>query len=291
MGKEEEHSRRVQKKRETSFEKSIYIIRPFLVYLVVKTMAMLFGAILLPTLPVAGMQTWLETRHELVNAVINAIASIIGVCFVLKDFLAETDISGEIEIDRPVVMQLILCIKKGIPAQKKKGLQLVVMSLLGASSALFLNGLLSAVSVSSQKYEQVEKIQYSVPVWLGILLYGLVSPVVEEIVFRGITYHRMRRFFTIPSCVVVSALLFGGFHANLPQFLYGTSMGILLALSYEWCQSFAAPLLFHMTANILVFLLSHVEQVMQVISQTAAIGFFFILSVLLLCISYRIKKR
>jgi membrane protease YdiL (CAAX protease family) len=51
-------------------------------------------------------------------------------------------------------------------------------------------------------------------------------------------------------------MLFGVFHANLPQLIYGTLMGLLLADCYERNKCFAAPVVFHLTANILVFTLS-----------------------------------
>jgi membrane protease YdiL (CAAX protease family) len=66
----------------------------------------------------------------------------------------------------------------------------------------------------------------------------------------------MKRFYSLPYCVIISALLFGVFHANLPQLLYGTIMGVLIALCYEKNKCFAAPVIFHMAANIFVFSIS-----------------------------------
>lgn len=291
MAKKDESMRKMQKKRESSFEKAVYIIKPYIIYMVIKTFAILTAAVVFPSVPIPGMAEYIEMHEEMCSAVWNALASILAVAFVIKDFLTETDTSGEIDIDKSVGRQLLFCMKKGILAQKGKGFLLSVILAMGVTSSLFFNGLVSLFSISSAKYDQVEKIQYSVPVWLGILLYGIISPVVEEIVFRGITYHRMRRFYTVLSCVVVSSLLFGGFHANVPQFFYGTSMGILLALTYEWSQSFCAPLLFHMAANIFVFVISHVETAMNTISKVPAIVVFFTLTAGLLFLCYHISHQ
>ncbi len=108
----------------------------------------------------------------------------------------------------------------------------------------------------SEKYDTVAEIQYSVPIWLGILLYGIISPMVEEMVFRGVIFNRARKFFGVAKAAVFSALLFGVFHGNLLQFLYGTAMGMLMAVCYEYCGCFAAPVLVHMSANVFVFLMS-----------------------------------
>lgn len=264
----------IRKKRETALEKATYIIKPFVIYLVMKTVALIGLSLLISTLPIGG----LENLGNQLNAVINAVASIIGVSFVLRDFVTEIDTKGEVLFDVSVWKQLGNCMKKGFQNCKEKGIQIGASISLGLTASLFLNGLLVRLSLTSEKYDKVEEIQYSVPIWLGILLYGLISPVVEEIVFRGLTYHRMRRFFGIPACVIVSALLFGGFHANLPQFIYGTAMGMLMALCYEWADTFAAPLVFHMAANLLIFLLSGMPQVGDVIVTTTALVVFGVLS-------------
>lgn len=283
--------RKIQRKRETSFQKAAYILKPFVIYLILKTMMMLGLSLVVSSMQTSSLAMYFETHGQLVSAVVNALASIIAVAFVIKDFLTEVDTSGEVQIDQRAGKQILQCMKKGLQAQKGNGLALGIILSLSISSSLFLNGLLSHLPVQSEKYTNVEKIQYSVPIWLGIILYGIVSPVVEEIVFRGITYHRMRRFFSIPLCVIVSSLIFGGFHANLPQFLYGTGMGILIALCYEWNRTFCAPLLFHTAANVFVFVSSHIKGLNDVISTFQGIAVFFILSVVFLFLLRQITKK
>ncbi|MEE1258209.1 MAG: CPBP family intramembrane glutamic endopeptidase [Lachnospiraceae bacterium] len=250
---------KIQHKRESALEKAWYIVKPFLVYTVVKTIAILGMALLLPTIPIAGLNVWVENHSQLLSTTINGIAALIGVVVVLREFIKEMSTVGEMDIDSSVIQQLLTCVKNGIKNCKNKAFSLAAVISMGISAALALNIFIELLSVSSEKYENVEAIQYSVPLWLGLLLYGLVSPVTEEIIFRGITYNRMKRFFKVVPCVLVTSLLFGGFHANLPQFLYGTCMGVLMTLVYEWTKTFAAPLLLHMAANVFVFVLSFVD--------------------------------
>ena len=250
---------KIQHKRESALEKAWYIVKPFLVYTVVKTAAILGLALLLPTIPISGFDVWVENHSQLLSTTINGIAALIGVAVVLREFIKEMSTFGEIDIDSNVMKQLLDCMKNGINNCKDKAFSLAVVVSLGISAALALNIFIELLRVSSEKYENVEAIQYSVPLWLGLILYGLVSPIAEEIIFRGITYNRMKRFFKVVPCVLVTSLLFGGFHANLPQFLYGTCMGVLMTLVYEWTKTFAAPLLLHMVANMFVFVLSFIE--------------------------------
>ncbi|MDE7257779.1 MAG: CPBP family intramembrane metalloprotease, partial [Lachnospiraceae bacterium] len=50
-----------------------------------------------------------------------------------------------------------------------------------------------------------------------------------------------------------SGVLFGIYHCNPVQGLYGGCMGILMAYLYERMHSFAVPCLFHATANLIVY--------------------------------------
>ena len=52
--------KRIVQKRTTLLQKLAYILRPFVVYMLVKTVAMLTLALLVPSLPISGMAVWVE---------------------------------------------------------------------------------------------------------------------------------------------------------------------------------------------------------------------------------------
>ena len=79
--------KRIVQKRTTLLQKLAYILRPFVVYMLVKTVAMLTLALLVPSLPISGMAVWVEENSYLLSAVVNAVASLAGVSFLLNDFL------------------------------------------------------------------------------------------------------------------------------------------------------------------------------------------------------------
>lgn len=279
---------KIQQKRTRPIEKAWYIVKPFILYTIIKTLAIFGLSLLVSSIPQDGISVWVANNSQLLSTTINGIAALIGVAFVLQDFLKEVAVTGEIDIDSGVIKQLLAWIKNGIKHNRDKAFQLATVASLGITSALGLNILIEMLSIQSDKYSNVEAIQYSVPLWLGLILYGLVAPITEEMIFRGITYNRMKRFFGVIPCMIVTSLLFGGFHANLPQFLYGTAMGVLMALVYEWVKSFAAPLLFHMAANIVVFVLSFVAGETAIINGLMGIGFLVLSAVLM---GYLYHKR
>lgn len=130
--------------------------------------------------------------------------------------------------------------------------------LLAVCAALGLNIVLSLTEAAEQStdYQRVAQEQYQVAVAAGVILYGIISPLAEEAVFRGILFNRLREDFPLPVAVCLSGLLFGLYHGNLVQGVYGAVMGMLMAYLYAVMGSFGIPLLFHAAANLTVYLLA-----------------------------------
>lgn len=141
-------------------------------------------------------------------------------------------------------------------SQWKRNFPLLII--FGALSALFFNILFALLQItgSSQQYAEVAEKQFSFPLWAGILLYGIVSPLAEEMVFRGIVFNRLKRFFGKGTAIIGSALIFGLYHGNMVQALYGFILGLLMAFFYERYGSFIVPVLLHSAANVCVYVVS-----------------------------------
>jgi len=280
---------KIQPKRQTPLEKAWYILKPFILYMIVKTVAQM-----VLTFPISYIPMPIDDERNVyyeASAAINALASLIAALFLVKDFLKEVATTGEVDIDASIPRQLLAWAKNGLRTDRDKAIPLALIVSLGMTSSLAVNLICTRIQLQSARYDEVSAIQYSVPLWLGLILYGLISPCVEELVFRGLTYNRMRRFFGIPLCVIATSLLFAGFHANLVQFVYAFCMGILIALCYEWTGCFAAPLLFHMAANIFVFALSFVLDTQNLAENTVVIVVFSVLSVALLAGLYGLTHK
>lgn len=123
---------------------------------------------------------------------------------------------------------------------------------LAAASCIFLNNLLelSGIVHMSEGFEEVNEDIYSASLMLQILSTGLAAPVVEELIFRGLCYGRLRSAMGIIPAAVVSALIFGIYHGNLVQAIYAFALGILLALVYEHFDGLFPAVWFHVSANL-----------------------------------------
>ncbi|MDR3206830.1 MAG: CPBP family intramembrane metalloprotease [Oscillospiraceae bacterium] len=84
---------------------------------------------------------------------------------------------------------------------------------------------------------------------LAFAVTGLVVPLAEELLFRGVCYGALRRVFPARVAIVAQALLFALFHGNPVQIIGVFPVALLLGLSYEWSGTLFAPLLMHMAFN------------------------------------------
>ena len=98
-------------------------------------------------------------------------------------------------------------------------------------------------------YEDVSVALSAGSIWLQLLTAGVCAPVVEELIFRGLVYKRLRNMTNVKISVFLSALAFGIYHGNLIQGVYAFLIGLLLAYVYEKYQSLWAPIILHAVAN------------------------------------------
>ncbi|MCI8455018.1 MAG: CPBP family intramembrane metalloprotease [Lachnospiraceae bacterium] len=103
-----------------------------------------------------------------------------------------------------------------------------------------------------------EEILFVGRVWLQLLVLLIASPLLEELFFRGVLFGRLKELFPVWIAVFVSAAVFGLYHADLRQGLYGFFMGLYLAFAMERSQTVCLPVLIHVAINGAAFVLHSV---------------------------------
>lgn len=99
------------------------------------------------------------------------------------------------------------------------------------------------------------------PLWLMLLLVGVLGPLVEELAFRGYIYRNLRESGRVRSAILLSAVLFGLMHMNFNQACYAALLGVFLAAADEAADSLWPSVLMHMGFNSLeVLILYGAEQ-------------------------------
>lgn len=125
--------------------------------------------------------------------------------------------------------------------------------IISAALCVGFNNLVNIGNLSnmSEAYQQTSESFYSAGFEVQILCLGILIPLAEELVFRGLIFKRIRMSVGFMQAALLSAVVFGAFHGNMVQMLYGLLMGLLFAYVYEKYGSFKAPVIAHMTANII----------------------------------------
>ena len=240
---------RIKTTQESSFRKTVNILLPFLIYFVVHDLAQILLAFLVNFSMGAfgnGYGEFMTKNASTVSGLLNALSLAIGMAAVwpmARMELKWAKVLGGTETDTGERTAL-------------KALKYVLLSIFAVSFALGVNLLMALAGFTriSERYQEVADRQYGVALGIGILIYGLVSPLAEEVVFRGLIYNRMRRYFGKALSVIVCGVMFGIYHGNLVQGIYGAVLGIAITYSYEWFGSFFAPVWFHACANTAVFI-------------------------------------
>ena len=118
---------------------------------------------------------------------------------------------------------------------------------LGLNNLIELGGLMKV----SEEYEDTMNSLYAAPFPMQILCLGILIPICEELVFRGLMFRRLRQGGTFMAAALYSSFVFGFLHVNMVQMLYGFILGMMLAYLYEKYGSVKAPIAAHMAMNLL----------------------------------------
>lgn len=137
-------------------------------------------------------------------------------------------------------------------------------------------------------YVQVAKGFKENPMLFQILTLCIAAPLVEEVVFRGMMYGRLKEYMEEIAAAIVSAVIFGIYHGNLTQGVYALLLGVLLCLVKEKCGSMAAPVLLHMSCNTAALVMMYlpvstkinqdmISKILMAALELAGMGVFFYL--------------
>ena len=226
---------------------------PLALYLLIRQISILFLAVL---------TEWMLLEKNWIAATLGGVASLISILFVFGHFLEETKSAFVRGMERRWAAA-----KRFFYRELYQGLKesrsirrLFPLVMLAISSSYFFNILFGLLKLNrlSNTYQQVEEKQLAVPVILAVLIYGIITPFCEEIMFRGIVFRKLKKFMPYLGAMLLQACLFGLYHGNIVQGLYGFFMGLLLAFVYELYDNFIAPLLFHMLSNLAILLTAYV---------------------------------
>lgn len=123
-----------------------------------------------------------------------------------------------------------------------------------AVGGVILNQLLSAVMNSFAVTEHFSNAAQEGLLGSGFLTQliglGILVPLMEELLFRGLVYQRMKKYFPVKISILLAAAVFALYHGNMVQILFAFPMALVMLLAYEKWKSLTVPVVFHMAVNL-----------------------------------------
>lgn len=155
--------------------------------------------------------------------------------------------------DRKLEKVLHLPVNKKAPLQKYIWTAILGITVCTGGNVLII---MTDLAFVSEGYQNASAAFYAPSFLVQMICLGVIIPISEELIFRGLLFKRCRELMGfLPSAVGVS-LLFGFTHGNLVQLLYAVGLGMLLAYVYEKYGSLRAAVLLHITANMTSLILT-----------------------------------
>lgn len=93
------------------------------------------------------------------------------------------------------------------------------------------------------------------PIIVQIISSGICGPILEEFLFRGLVYNKLKTFNKKKSAIIITSVIFALFHNNIVNAIYAFIVSFVLTYLYERYKSLKAPIIMHITLNITIMLL------------------------------------
>lgn len=137
---------------------------------------------------------------------------------------------------------------------KIKAIDIVMAIVGGAGIAIALNIIIALTGMAGKDtaFVEVSDSITSNPLIVTIICAGILIPIVEEIIFRGLIFNRIKYQYNFVAGLLISSLLFGIYHGNIVQGIYATLLGIFLGFAYHKTKSILIPIFIHMSGNTFV---------------------------------------
>lgn len=229
----------------SSMYKTLYLLFPLLVYYLVGDLVEII--------------LWWILNRIFVDASAETIEKVSAYGATIQGMIYGIGLLAGAAIIWKAAMNEVTYLPNGEEKPKLTCIQIITVIIAGLVFSIGLNYLYNILGITgaSESFQSVREAQFGVNFIAGIFLYGVLSPVVEELIFRGLLFNRLKRIFPRIAAIILSALLFGVFHGNLVQGTYAFIMGIIIVLLYEKYKSFWTPIIFHVVANVGVYVLQY----------------------------------
>ena len=201
--------------------------------------------------------TWVFYAMSLLSPLLLYMATVFVATVFLRAFHAvNADLYGiplgALLVLRPAHKMILADEKKGIVIPRDSRKRRIWPAAFAAGACF---SLIVGIAMRSLGFEQhfsniVQERLFSVSLIGQILFWGIMIPVAEELIHRGLVYPRLRSRLGMWPSAAVEALIFAVGHGNVIQGVYAFPAGIVLCLLREY-GGLESAIAFHAGANLL----------------------------------------
>lgn len=95
----------------------------------------------------------------------------------------------------------------------------------------------------------------TLPIITQIICSGICGPILEELVFRGIVYNKLKKFNKVKTSMILTSIIFALFHTNTVNAIYAFIVSFILINLYEKYKTLKAPIIMHIALNTTIILM------------------------------------
>ena len=128
----------------------------------------------------------------------------------------------------------------------------------------------------SDEFQNASDAFYGSTLGLELLGSALVTPVLEELLHRGVVFGRLRRRMNMWSAVIISAFVFAVLHFNIVQFVYAFLLGVVFALFVEKTGKLYPAVIAHIVANAIAVIRTETGFLASTVDKTVSAWFLSI---------------
>ena len=99
-------------------------------------------------------------------------------------------------------------------------------------------------------YSEAATTTFAGDFWVVAITVAIMAPLVEEIVFRGRIYTRLKQGMPLVAAVIITSLWFGAMHGHPLWVAYASLLGFIMIWIFERTKSLIASMLFHFGYNL-----------------------------------------
>lgn len=140
----------------------------------------------------------------------------------------------------------------GIAVTEKKEISIyLLIFILGVAGCIAATCLMTMAQLAfyDSQYQQTAQTLYAAGFPMQAAVLGILIPVSEEMMFRGVLFKRFRERQGFWYSAVCSSVFFAFMHTNVTQTIYAFLLGLMLSYLYEKTGSIKAPVLLHIVLN------------------------------------------